>query len=537
MKLQMAWRLSAFWRRRLSAFGVAGLLICLVSCARTGRLEYVANPVTPVSTDSTQTQQPATPVTPLPWVPLFGDTSKGFVAGTGDSTRRFLGSLRQGFTADTLNIILMGDNRPAYRSTRLKPDLLKVQGMISWNPINFLDGLIHIPIVLVKGLIPDLALVRDVPDLIKKNPSWGREESVVKAVIAKIDSIEANHQTVAAVINTGDLVKDGRYPHMWERFLRITKPLYERVPYFPIAGNHERTDTEQGLENWRTATGLPISGDRLYYSFDSADGWVRFLALDSNPMTDPHNYWTREVEVQYSDEQIDWLTKSLKGHPGPCFVFMHHPPFSSGFHRVEWQNDDVLRERRERMVKAMREGGIGVLATGHEHAYERAILTWPDAVLISIVAGGAGSPLHTIPPPKQSAALYSEYKVAGSVVKPENVFTAEVYHFVHVRLWFGGGEILTYAVDQNAKTTLIDTVEIDLKRYGTPKIDQYKRIIPPEGPEQPPPVEESKDKKDVIASSDSTKASERLESEPAPGEQKTQPPKKTTPSKKSGTKP
>lgn len=496
-------------------------------------------PVTPVSTDSGQ----AVPVVPqageLPWVPLFGDTAIGFVTGTGDSTSRYLGALRQGFTADTLNIILMGDNRPAFRSARLKPEAVKVKNMLSWNPIDFLDGVIHIPILLVKGLFPDLALIRDIPDAIHATPSWGREESVVKAVMAKIDSIEANHQTVAAVINTGDLVKDGRYPQHWERFLKITQPLYSRVPYFPIAGNHERTDTPEGLENWRTATGLPISGDRLYYSFDSADGWVRFLALDSNPMTDPHNYWTREVEVQYSDEQIDWLVNSLKGHNGPAFVFLHHPPFSSGFHRVEWQNDDVLRERRARMVQAMRDAkNIGVIAAGHEHAYERALLTWPDAVIISIVAGGAGSPLHAIPSPAQSAALFSEYKVAGSEIKPENVFTADVYHFVHIRLWFGGGELLTYAVDQNSNTELIDTVEIDLKRYGTPQIDQFKRIVPQEGPKQPPPVEETKDKKDVIASSDSTAASDRLESKPAPAEEGPPPPaKKTTPTKKAGSKP
>jgi len=526
----------AFRLRSLSALGAAGLLIALVSCARTGRLEYVSQQVTPAATEST-TAPPVPPeVAPLPWVPLFGDTAIGLVPGTGDSTTRYLGSLRQGFTADTLNIILMGDNRPAFRSTRLKPDLVKVRDMLSWNPVNFLDGLIHIPIVLVKGLIPDLALVRDIPDVIKETPSWGREESVVKAVMAKIDSLEARQQTVAAVINTGDLVKDGRYPAHWERFLKITRPLYSRVPYFPIAGNHERTDTPEGVENWRTATGLPVGGDRLYYSFDSADGWVRFLALDSNPMTDPHNYWTREVEVQYSDEQIDWLVNSLKNHTGPAFVFLHHPPFSSGFHRVEWQNDDVLRERRARMVQALREAGIGVLAAGHEHAYERAILTWPgqDAVLISIVAGGAGSPLHSIPPPAQSAALFSEYKVAGSEIKPENVFTAQTFHFCHIRLWFGGGELLTYAVDQAGNTELIDTVEIDVKRYGTPKIDQFKRIIPPEGPKQPPPTEETKDKKDVIASTDSTKAGDRLESEPAPGDQ-APPPTKKTPTKKTAT--
>jgi hypothetical protein len=360
--------------------------------------------------------------------------------------------------------------------------------------------------------------------MIKKSPTHGAEDRVMNAVVAKIDSLEAMGHTVAAVINTGDVVKDGRYPAHWERFLKITQPLYTRVPYFPIAGNHERTDAEEGLENWRTATGLPVGGDRLYYYFDSADGWVRFIALDSNPMTDPANHWSREVEIQYSDEQIDWLVKTLKGHRGPAFVFMHHPPFSSGFHRVEWQSDDVLRERRERMVKALRETGISVIASGHEHAYQRALLTWPDAVLINVVAGGAGSPLHDLPPPEVSAQMFAEYKVAGSEIKPENVFVAEVYSFVHLRLWFGGGELLAYSVNKNGTTDLIDAVEIDLKRYGVPEIDQYKRLLPlPEKPDEPPPTEETDKKEDVTASSDSTTASERIESQPPPTETKGNP--------------
>ena len=58
----------------------------------------------------------------------------------------------------------------------------------------------------------------------------------MKAMIAKIDSLEAHGQSVAAVINTGDLVYDGQYPAHWERFLRITEPLTSRVPYFPVPG-------------------------------------------------------------------------------------------------------------------------------------------------------------------------------------------------------------------------------------------------------------------------------------------------------------
>ena len=202
MKLQPGRPFSKAWTRRTSALIVAGILIALVSCARTGRLDYIAQPVAPVATPSAgapiTSPEVAPEPGPIPWVPLFGDTAIGLVPGTGDSTRRYLGSLRQGFTADTLNIILMGDNRPAFRTARLKPEYLKIKGMLSWNPINFLDGLIHIPILLVKGLIPDLALVRDIPDAIKATPSWGREESVVKAVMARIDSIEARDRSTRA---------------------------------------------------------------------------------------------------------------------------------------------------------------------------------------------------------------------------------------------------------------------------------------------------------------------------------------------------
>jgi 3',5'-cyclic AMP phosphodiesterase CpdA len=452
--------------------------------------------------------------------PLFsGDTLIGFQPGTPDSSRRYLGRLWDGYTADTLEIILCGDNRPAFFSSRLKLDVAKVSGIFSLNPARMVKGLAAIPVLVFKGFYPDLAFIRDIPAVIRKQPRWGREAVVNQAMGSKIDSLKAAGKRITCIINTGDLVKDGRYPNEWQRFLGLIQPLSSRVPYFGVAGNHERTDTELGVANWRAATGLPVSGDRLYYCFDSADGWVRFIALDSNPMTDPANHWTRDVEVKYSDEQIDWMVARVREHRGPAFLFMHHPPFSSGFHRVEWQNDAVLRERRERMVEALHKAGIGIIASGHEHAYERALLTWPDAVLINIVTGGAGSPLHDIPNPTESAQLFSEYKVAGAVVKPSNVFTEQAFHFIHVRLWFGGGEFFTYAVDSKAKVRLIDQVTIDLKRYGVPVVDQKKMPLPPVMKTQPPPKEESTAKKSTTKS-DSTSASQRLKSKPPPGRKK-----------------
>jgi len=496
----------------LTAIGVT----VVIGCAAPGHLKYQAATVAPVPKDTVVADFTGRARRVQTWHPMFSDTLIGLVPGTSDSSKRYLGRLRSGFTADTLNFIIFGDNRPGWRATRLQPEYSALKQIVSFNPVDIVRGLFAIPVMLFDGLYPDLALVRDMPNKIRNMPNWGREKEVVSAMLAKIDSLNVRGQTVSAVVNTGDLVEDGRIPQHWERFLRIAQPLTSRVPYFAVAGNHERTDTELGVENWRTATGLPVGGDRLYYCFDSADGWVRFIALDTNPIVDPRNRWTRAVQVKYSDEQFTWLVDRVKEHNGPVLVMMHHPPFSAGFHRDEWQRDPVLRERRVRMVRALHEAGISILASGHEHAYQRALMTWPDAVLITIMSGGGGAPLHAVPQTSVAGPMFADYKVAGGVIKSENVVTARVFNFVLMRLWFGGGEFFTYAVDQNSKMTEIDKVQIDLKRYGIPKIDQKKMPLPPQkGPSEPVAHEDMKP--GTAAKQDSVSASKRILSKPPPG--------------------
>jgi len=496
----------------LTAIGVT----VVIGCAAPGHLKYQAATVAPVPKDTVVSDFTGRARRVQTWHPMFSDTLIGLVPGTSDSSKRYLGRLRSGFTADTLNFIIFGDNRPGWRATRLQPEYSALKQIVSFNPVDIVRGLFAIPVMLFDGLYPDLALVRDMPNKIRNMPNWGREKEVVSAMLAKIDSLNVRGQTVSAVVNTGDLVEDGRIPQHWERFLRIAQPLTSRVPYFAVAGNHERTDTELGVENWRTATGLPVGGDRLYYCFDSADGWVRFIALDTNPIVDPRNRWTRAVQVKYSDEQFTWLVDRVKEHNGPVLVMMHHPPFSAGFHRDEWQRDPVLRERRVRMVRALHEAGISILASGHEHAYQRALMTWPDAVLITIMSGGGGAPLHAVPQTSVAGPMFADYKVAGGVIKSENVVTARVFNFVLMRLWFGGGEFFTYAVDQNSKMTEIDKVQIDLKRYGIPKIDQKKMPLPPQtGPSEPVAHEDMKPS--TAAKQDSVSASKRILSKPPPG--------------------
>jgi hypothetical protein len=497
------------------------LLTSLIGCAHVGQLQIVPQTLSPA--DTTGGHNPDLAVRHTEALhPLFGpDTLIGFEPGTGDSSRRYLGRLRNGYTADTLNIILMGDNRPGFRMARLNSEMLTIQQGLSLNPLKIGKALITIPYAFVKGMVPDLGLLRDIPPLFTGMPTYGREHQVLNAILAKVDSLKTQHRLVAVAINTGDLVYDGRNPAQWQRFLRITQPLSSRVPYFAVAGNHEQTWTVEGIANWRTATGLPIAGDRMYYCFDSADGWVRFVALDSNPITMPGVHWSKEVQVQYSKEEVDWLTRRLKEHRGPSFVFIHSAPFSSGYHRMEWEMDPIMRERRDQIVRAMHEGGISILASGHEHDYQRALVTFPDgSVLIAIVQGGAGAPLHPLPPPAEAARLFGTYKLAGGVIKPENVYTAEINNFTFLRLWFGGGELETYAVYKNGTVKLVDQLSIDLKRYGTPRIDQHKIPIAATGRVAPSSME-AKAKKGIPPTvTDTTAASQRIETHPPPGKKK-----------------
>jgi hypothetical protein len=83
-------------------------------------------------------------------------------------------------------------------------------------------------------------------------------------------------------------------------------------------------------------------------------------------------------------------------------------------------------------------------------------------------------------------------------------------------LWFGGGELQTYAVYKDGSVKLVDQLSIDLKRYGKPRIDQHKVVVAPTAPAAPSSME-AKAKHGVSAKVDTTAASRRIETHPPPG--------------------
>jgi hypothetical protein len=74
-------------------------------------------------------------------------------------------------------------------------------------------------------------------------------------------------------------------------------------------------------------------------------------------------------------------------------------------------------------------------------------------------------------------------------------------------------------VEKDGSAKLIDKVQIDLKRYGTPKIDQHKMPVPPaKGPRETMANPAMRAMGAPAPGSDSTSASERILAAPPPGD-------------------
>lgn len=117
--------------------------------------------------------------------------------------------------------------------------------------------------------------------------------------------------------------------------------------FFPVLGNHD----------WDTNSARPyldyfvLPGNERYYDFV----WepVHFFALDSD--------WREPDGIGLSSAQAAWLKEQMTASTAPWqLVYMHEPPYSSGWHgsnpALHWP---------------YREWGADAVLSGHDHDYER----------------------------------------------------------------------------------------------------------------------------------------------------------------------
>jgi hypothetical protein len=182
----------------------------------------------------------------------------------------------------------------------------------------------------------------------------------------------------ALVLSTGDLVLRGSSEGDWQRFFEVTAPLLARVPYYPVAGNHdlglagdERRRMNQIFLLWPGPADRPAWGH--WYSFEVAG--VHFAMLDSN--------------AYEHAEQLAWLERDLEAARArgvhAIFATVHDGPYSRGPHGGN-------AHAAERYVPLLARHGVTLLFSGHEHLYQRG----RAGGLHYMVTGGGGAPLYSV---------------------------------------------------------------------------------------------------------------------------------------------
>lgn len=171
------------------------------------------------------------------------------------------------------------------------------------------------------------------------------------------------------VLQSGDLVDNGRDPAQWAEFDRITRPLRDaRIAYYPARGNHDR-----GTIYPRHVREPFDSGDkatRLFYAFTRHGS--RFLMVDSEQSYAP------------GSRQYGWLARELaRAQPlyANTFVMFHEGPYSIGPH-------GPTREAQEYLHPLFVRYKPRAVFCGHDHLYYRTVR---DGVTY-VVTGGGGAP-------------------------------------------------------------------------------------------------------------------------------------------------
>jgi 3',5'-cyclic AMP phosphodiesterase CpdA len=185
-------------------------------------------------------------------------------------------------------------------------------------------------------------------------------------------------EAIDFVVVTGDLVLRGSDEADWQRFFDVARPLLRRLPYYPVAGNHdlgktgdERLRMNEIFSLWPGPADRPAYGH--WYSFDLSG--VHFVMLDSNSYR--------------NEEQRSWLEKDLqaarKSGSRAIFAAVHAGPFSRGLHRGD-------RYAAEHYAPILAANGVTLLFSGHDHLYQRGEVKG----LNYMVSGGGGAPLYSV---------------------------------------------------------------------------------------------------------------------------------------------
>jgi MYXO-CTERM domain-containing protein len=177
------------------------------------------------------------------------------------------------------------------------------------------------------------------------------------------------------LVNTGDLVADGRVAAQWENFFDIEHDLLRERCLFPAIGNHDLVE-ESGQSVLKYFGTLEQQQKHVFFN-TFRWGYLRFFVVNG--------------EGSFVGDDRVWLERELQkadAEPGLVWriVVIHNGPFASGLH------GDNEKLHAAELPKLLRDHHIDFVLEGHDHIYERG----ESDGMRYIVSGGAGAPLYPI---------------------------------------------------------------------------------------------------------------------------------------------
>ncbi len=195
---------------------------------------------------------------------------------------------------------------------------------------------------------------------------------------------ETNRIAPAFAVVCGDMVHDASDRAQVDELFRITSTLDANIPIHFVAGNHDVGDapTSESLARYRERFGADN------YSFDYDE--CHFAVINSSVAFDPSDApreWSRLSQFLADD-----LAAARRRGARRMFLFTHHPLFTE---RASEPDSDwtIPTERRDPIVRALREYGVSAVFAGHMHRNIYA----SDAGLSMITSGAVGYPFGEDP--------------------------------------------------------------------------------------------------------------------------------------------
>ncbi|HWG91082.1 MAG TPA: metallophosphoesterase family protein [Candidatus Thermoplasmatota archaeon] len=238
------------------------------------------------------------------------------------------------------------------------------------------------------------------------------EEPVRIAAIADVGIKPTSRAAVNAlleadpdlVIVPGDLAYAYGSADVWRQWFEMIEPAAATRPWMIALGNHEM-DTEYDRNLYYQRHAFP--GNERWYSFDWAG--IHFVALDT---------WGGDFS-KFRHEEAEWLRQDLAANKDAAWtvVYLHAPFYSSFRHGGQAHVVEAFRDILEA-------GGVDLVVTAHDHAYERTHPLRNDTVVtrnstvreglgtVYLVTGGGGQSLYDPklhPAPNWSAARGKHY--------------------------------------------------------------------------------------------------------------------------------